>query len=287
MDMVLAQGTGFNVLNSLQSGFTQLVSYLPQLIGALLVLVIGYLVARILRAVITRGLRRLHLDDRMARSGQGARYVERLSPRGSPSRLVGTVAFAVIMLFVLSSAIGTLGIPALTGFMNVVLGYLPRVLAALAIFLLAAAVAGAVGTLVERTMGDSPAGRMARTAAPTMVMAIGVFMILTQLRIAPVIVTVTYIALVGAIALGSAIAFGLGGREAAADMINSSYRRTVPEGARSGSAGDSTETGEREQSWTMRGAGGTPEPQGAPESEQRGSTAGGGSGEGGSSYRAT
>ncbi|WP_438388280.1 mechanosensitive ion channel family protein [Actinopolyspora saharensis] len=294
MDIILAQGTGFNVLDSLQSGFTQLVGYLPQLIGALLVLVIGYLIARILRAVVTRVLRKLRLDDRMSRSGQGARYVESLSPQGSPARLIGTVVFAVVMLFVLSSAIGTLGIPALTGFMNAVLGYLPRVLAALAIFLLAAAVAGAVGTLVDRTMGDTPVGRMARTAAPTLVMAIGVFMILTQLRIAPVIVTVTYVALVGAIALGSAIAFGLGGREAAADMINSSYRQTVRGGQHASAGPEATGTEESGQSWTMRGAGSTtPEPQGAPEGEQRWSSggaegSGGSTGEsGGGSYRAT
>lgn len=250
MTTILAQGTGFNVLDSLQSGFTQLISYLPQIIGALVVLVIGYIIARLLRAVITRVLKRLHFDDRMSRAGQGGTYVQRLSPRNSPSRLIGTVVFAVIMLFVLSSAIGTLGIPALTGFMNVVLGYLPRVLAALLIFLVAAAIAGAVGTLVERTMGDTPSGRMARTAAPTLVMAIGVFMILTQLRIAPVIVTVTYVALVGAIALGSAIAFGLGGREAAAEMINSGYRR-----ARSDTGGTGGEMAGAGQSWTMRAGG--------------------------------
>ncbi|MGJ7908449.1 mechanosensitive ion channel family protein [Actinopolyspora sp. H202] len=280
MDMVLAQGTGFNVLDSLQSGFTQLISYLPQLIGALLVLVIGYIIARILRALVTRLLRRLHLDDRMSRAGQGARYVERLSPRGSPSRLIGTVVFAVIMLFVLSSAIGTLGIPALTGFMNVVLGYLPRVIAALAIFLLAAAVAGAVGTLAGRTMGDTPAGRMARTAAPALVMAIGVFMILTQLRIAPVIVTVTYVALVGAIALGSALAFGLGGREAAAEMINSSYRRNFG-GAEQATSPQGAETAEQSQNWSVRGAGTASAPSGAPtETEQ-------GGGDSGGSHRAT
>ncbi|SDP92171.1 Conserved TM helix [Actinopolyspora xinjiangensis] len=279
MDMVLAQGTGFNVLDSLQSGFTQLISYLPQLIGALLVLVIGYIVARILRAVITRLLRRFHLDDRMSRAGQGARYVERLSPRGSPSRLIGTVAFAVIMLFVLSSAIGTLGIPALTGFMNVVLGYLPRVIAALAIFLVAAAVAGAVGTLVGRTLGDTPGGRMARTAAPALVMAIGVFMILTQLRIAPVIVTVTYVALVGAIALGSALAFGLGGREAAAEMINSSYRRNFRSAERETPA-EETETNEPSQNWSVRGAGAATQSQGASAETERGDDSGG-------SYRAT
>ena len=129
------------------------------------------------------------------------------------------------MVFVIVTAVGTLNIPAVTGFMNLVLAYLPNVIAALLIFLVAAAIAAAVGGLVHRTMGDTPTGRVARSAAPTLVMAIAVFMILNQLGIAPVIVTATYIALIGAVALGSALAFGLGGRDAAADLINSGYRK--------------------------------------------------------------
>ncbi|GAA2900699.1 hypothetical protein GCM10010472_68740 [Pseudonocardia halophobica] len=151
--------------------------------------------------------------------------MEKVSPGGSPARLVGGVVFWVIMLFVISAAIATLNIPALTAFFGLVLSYLPRVIAALVIFVVAAAVAGAVGGLAHRTMGDTPTGRVVRAGAPTLVMAIAVFMILTQLGIAPVIVTATYIALIGALALAAALAFGLGGRDAARDMINSGYRK--------------------------------------------------------------
>lgn len=217
-------GGGFNILQSLQSAFTRLVDYLPQLIGAIVVLIVGYIIAKILNIVITKLLRRAKLDARLT-STSGDRFVERVSPGGSPARLVGGVVFWVIMLFVISSAIGTLNIPALTGFMNLVLSYLPNVLAALLIFIVAAAVAGAIGGLAHRTMGDTPIGRVVRTGGPALVMAIAIFMILTQLGIAPVIVTATYIALIGAIALGAALAFGLGGRDAAADMINYSYRK--------------------------------------------------------------
>jgi hypothetical protein len=133
--------------------------------------------------------------------------------------------FWVIMLFVISAAISTLNIPALTGFMNAVLDYLPNVLAALLIFLVAGVIAGAVGGLAHRMMGDTPTGRIVRTAAPALIMAIALFMILTQLRIAPVIVTVTYIALIGALAVAAALAFGLGGRDTAADLVNSGYRK--------------------------------------------------------------
>ncbi len=212
------------MLQSLQSGLSTFFSYLPQLLGAIVVLVVGFIIAFILRKVITKLLNKFRLDDRLT-AGSGGQYVERFSPSGSPAKLVGMVLFWIIMLFVISSAISTLGIPALTGFMNLVLSYLPNVIAALLIFLVAAAVAGAIGTVVHKTMGDTPTGRIVRTAAPALVMAIAVFMVLTQLGIAPVIVTATYIALIGAAALASALAFGLGGRDAAAELINSGYRK--------------------------------------------------------------
>lgn len=228
MSQVLGQAqgpdSGFNILQSLQSGFTQFVNYLPQLVGALIVLLVGYIIAKILDTIITKGLQKAKVDQRLS-TGGGGRFVERFAPQGSPSKLVGLVVFWVIMIFVITSAIGTLGIPALTGFMNQVLAYLPNVIAALLIFIVAAAIAGAVGAIAHRTMGDTPTGKVVRAAVPALVMVIAVFMILTQLGIAPAIVTTTYIALIGALALAAALAFGLGGRDAAAELISSGYRK--------------------------------------------------------------
>src|SRR3954454_1639633 len=217
-------GGGFNILQSLQNAFTTFLNYVPNVIGALLVLIIGYIIARLIRAGISRLLRKVRVDEKLTH-GSGGEYVARFSPQGKPSQLVGLVVQYVLMVFVIVSAVGTLNIPAVTGFMNLVLSYLPNVIAALLIFLVAAAVAAAVGGLVHRTMGDTPTGRVARAAAPALGMAIAVFMILNQLGIATAIVNATYIALIGAVALGSALAFGLGGRDAAADLINSGYRK--------------------------------------------------------------
>jgi len=219
-----SSGGGFDILQSLQNAFTTFLSYVPNVIGALLVLIIGYIIARLIRAGISKLLRKVRVDEKLTH-GSGGEYVARFSPQGKPSQLVGLVVQYVLMVFVIVSAVGTLNIPAVSGFMTLVLSYLPNVLAALLIFLVAAAIAAAVGGLVHRTMGDTPTGRVARSAAPTLVMAIAVFMILNQLGIAETIVNTTYIALIGAVALGSALAFGLGGRDAAADLINSGYRK--------------------------------------------------------------
>lgn len=209
---------------SFQKALDGLLGFLPNLIGFLVILIVGYVVARIVKAVVRRVLEKVGLDRALHQSGAG-QYVERVSPDASPSVFIGAVVFWLIFLFVLSAAIGALEIPAVTAFMNQVLAYLPNVIAAVVIFVVAAAIAGAVGGLVHKTMGDTPTGRVVRAAVPSLVMAIAIFMILTQLKIAPEIVTITYAALIGAVALGSALAFGLGGRQVAGRMLEDAYSK--------------------------------------------------------------
>jgi hypothetical protein len=123
-------------------------------------------------------------------------------------------------------AVGALKIPALTGFLNDLIGYLPRIASAILIFVVAAVIAGGIAGVIAKTMGDTPTGKLVGTVAPTLVMAIAVFMILTQLRIAPTIVTITYAALLGFLALAGALAFGLGGRDVAAHIWQQTYQRS-------------------------------------------------------------
>jgi xanthine/uracil permease len=101
--------------------------------------------------------------------------------------------------------------------------YLPNVVAAVVILVLGIALAGVAGAFALRLMGDTSAGRMARAIAPSLILAIAVFMVLTQLRIAPTIVIATYVALIGMLAVSGALAFGLGGREVAADLLRDAY----------------------------------------------------------------
>ena len=91
------------------------------------------------------------------------------------------------------------------------------------IFVVAAAVAGALGTLVHKLMGDTPTGKIVRAVVPGLVLAIGTFMVLNQLQIAPAIVTITYAVLLGSLGLGMALAFGLGGRETAGALVSGAY----------------------------------------------------------------
>jgi uncharacterized membrane protein YgcG len=210
------------ILNSVQKALDSLLTFVPKLIGFLIILLIGYIVARIIKTIITKALEKAGLDKAL-HSGQSGQYVEKLSPGASPSKLIGSIAYWVVFLGVLSIAIGVLKIALLTTLVASIGAYLPHVIVAILIFVIAGVISGAVGGAVAKTMGDTPTGKVIGTAVPALVMGIAVFMILTELKIAPEIVKITYTALIGAVALGSALAFGLGGREVAGKLVCDAY----------------------------------------------------------------
>ena len=97
----------------------------------------------------------------------------------------------------------------------------------LVIFVVAALISGAVASAVTRFMGETPMGKVAATVAPALIMVIAFFMILEQLQIAPEIVRIAFTAIMFALALGLALAFGLGGRELAADALRQARDKTA------------------------------------------------------------
>jgi hypothetical protein len=211
-----------NVGDSLQQGLDSLVGFLPKLLGFLIILFIGWLIAKVVKTALTKGLQKVGLDKAL-HSGHAGQYVDKVAPNSSPSGLIGTVAFWFIFLGALAIAVSQLGIPALNNFVASIGAYLPNVVAAILIFVVAGAVAAAVGGLVARTMGDTPTGKVVGSVVPVLVMAIATFMILNQLQIATEIVTITYAALIGGVFLAMALAFGLGGREVAGRMLSDAY----------------------------------------------------------------
>ena len=210
--------------DSLQQGLDNLIGFLPKLIGFLIILAIGYIIARVVKGIVTKLLEKIG-TDRAMHTGSTGEYVNRVAPGFKPSSVVGAICFWFIFLGALAVAVSQLGIAALDNFVVAVGGYLPNVLAAVLIFVAAVAISGAVGTLISRTMGDTPMGKVLGSVVPVLIMAIGTFMVLDQLEIAPVIVTITYAALLGGVFLALALAFGLGGREVAGRMWSDAYDR--------------------------------------------------------------
>ena len=205
---------------SFQDGLEVLFEYLPQLIGALLLLVVGYFVAMFLKSVVRKGLQRMRFDRALHTSPAGnviSRIVE------SPSRFVGRVVYWLVFLGFISLAISALNLPALNNLIGAIYSYLPHVIAAIIIFLVASTISGVAVAFVQRVMGRTALAKLLSAVIPSLTMSIAVFMILNELMIAEEIVLITYTALIGAVALGLALAFGLGGREVAARLLEQAY----------------------------------------------------------------
>jgi hypothetical protein len=211
--------------DSFQNATDSFFAFLPNLLGFLILLLVGYIVAKVVAAVVRKVLEKVGLDRRLHESDASS-YVDRVMPGASPSNGIARVVFWLIFVFFIFAAIGALRVPALTGFMEAVLGYLPNVIVAILIFVVAALIAGGVGAGVAKVLGDTPTGKVVATVVPAIVMVIAMFMILEQLQIAPEIVRIAFAATMGALALGLALAFGLGGRSVAERMLEDGYRKS-------------------------------------------------------------
>ncbi len=111
------------ISESIQRGIDDLVGFLPRFIGFLLILLIGYLVAKAFGKVVELALEKVGTDQALA-SGSTGTYVERVLPDASPSKLIGGVVFWFVLLGALSIAITSLGINALNDFLADVFTYL-------------------------------------------------------------------------------------------------------------------------------------------------------------------
>lgn len=215
-----------NETNALENGFDRFIEtvleWLPQLLGALLIIFIGHFIAKAIAKLVRRVLDGARLDERL-HSGQGGHIIARAVP--SPAHLLQSSTYWLLFIGALSLGATVLGIDALNRFIGAIYGFVPQALSALLIFMIGSAIAAAVTSLVRNLMGDTPTGKMIESIAPVIVIGITTFMILDQLNIAPIIVTITYAALIGSVALGTALAFGLGGRDVAARMLETSYEK--------------------------------------------------------------
>jgi hypothetical protein len=208
--------------DSVQQALNSFFGFVPNILGFLVILLIGFIIAKVAKKAIATLLQKIGVD-RALHSSDAGQYVERVSPGASPAQLIGAVVFWFVFLFAISAAIGALKIPALSQFIAQVQAFLPNIIVAAIIFVIAAALAGVVGGAAHKLMGDTPTGKIVRAVVPGLILAIGTFMVLDQLNIAPQIVTITYAALLGMLALAGALAFGLGGREVAAELLRGAY----------------------------------------------------------------
>ena len=209
----------------LEEGIYQIVAFLPRLAAALGILMVGLAIAEMVERGTDAALHRIGFD-RWMREGGVTEALERAGTTLDPSSVIAKLVFWTMILLVILLSANALGIAAVSILFAELLAYVPNVLAAVMVLVLGILLGEFIKDLVLASAGGLPGGINLARAAKAAIILLAVFMALDQLDIAQDIVLVFFIAMVGAAALAAGIAFGLGGREVAGEILRDWYERT-------------------------------------------------------------
>ncbi|MBI4991835.1 MAG: hypothetical protein HZB99_01315 [Candidatus Harrisonbacteria bacterium] len=208
------------VVSSLQSLWLEVLSWLPNLIGAAVVFVVGLVVAAGLGSLVEKVVAALKLDNLLRRLGL-EEYTKRAGMELNSGHFLGQVVYWFLALAFLLAASDILGFFALSNFLRDVLLYLPNVAIAVLIMAAAAVVANLVRHLAQASVMSAKlhAAKFLGAVAWWSVMVFGGLAALSQLGIAVAIINTVITGLIAMMALAGGLAFGLGGKDYAAHLM--------------------------------------------------------------------
>lgn len=194
-----------NFTEGLEAAWQAVALFLPKLLGALLILVVGFIIAKALQKATNALLERVGFDRAVERGG--VRRALEKTPYDASDMLAKLVYYAVA-LFTLQLAFGLFGPNPVSEVLTGIIGYLPNIFAAILIVVVAGWIASAVKDLVAASLSSLNYGDTIATIASVAVVTVGVFAALNQLQIAPAIVTGLFYALLVAVVGIAVVAVG-------------------------------------------------------------------------------
>ena len=208
------------VSNATSDAWSRILSFIPNLIGAFIIILVGLLIAYILKWVVVQifsAIRLQTLSDR-------AKFTEVLNKMGikqNVAELLGNLTKWVIIIVFLVPALEVLGLPQVGDVVTQILAYLPKVIVAGFLVFVGIIIADIISHLIKATaitVGAATAGILASVAKYAVLIFVAL-MALVELGVATNLLLSLFTGFVAMIAIAGGLAFGLGGRDAAADLI--------------------------------------------------------------------
>jgi len=213
-------GVVSNVIGAWNAVSTKIMLFLPNLMAAIIVFLLGWFLARITRALIVRVLGALKFDVMTEKAG-----INELLSKGNiqkqPKEVLAILVYWFFMLIVIIASFDVLGLPIIYDLLNKIVLYIPNIIAAVVVLIFGGILANFLETVVKTVssgLGAETASLLSKIAKYSVII-LAITMSLQQLHIASSVVTVAFAILFGAFSLALALAFGLGGRDAAASYL--------------------------------------------------------------------
>ena len=210
------------VMDPIQLMWTKVVGFLPTLISLIVILLVGWVLAKLLQRVVVRFLKLARLDTVSEKSGI-ANVLLKGDISLTLSEIIGALVYWLFILIVILAAVNLLKLDVAAELLNNVILYIPRVIAALFILVLGIFLASIMATTIRTTAANSGVTQAKGLGRLTQVIIIvfTVIQALQQLNIDVTILNLIVQAAVGSIALGIAIALGLGCKDIVAKHVQS------------------------------------------------------------------
>jgi hypothetical protein len=194
--------------SGIEDAWSDVATFVPKLAAFLVVLVIGYIVVKIIARVLNKLITRSGFERALERGG-----IKQFFDRSGTdvATVTSKVVFWFLFLMVLRAAFGVFGENPVSDMLAGVVAYLPKVIAAILIVVIVAAIASAARDLIATSMGGLSYGRTVASGAAIAIVTVGIFAALNQLQIAPEIVNGLFYALLAIVAGSAIVAIGGGG----------------------------------------------------------------------------
>jgi len=208
------------ILEPLQEVFHAIRQFLPNLLAMLVILIIGILVARVLRAILVRFLTAIKFDSWSDRMGVTT-LMRKSDLWAKPSLALGAILYWIMIIIALAMGMSALKIQAVDNLVSQFFMYLPRAFSAIMILLVGYMLTGFVSraVLIAAVNSGYHYAKLLAEAIRLLLTVLVLAMVLEQLQVAPGIVLAAFSIIFGGIVLALAISFGVGGIDAAKRMI--------------------------------------------------------------------
>ncbi len=213
-------------LSSLNQFWQQVAAFFPKLLAVIVIIFFGWLIAKIARIAIKRFLKWVKFDQFSGKSGLES-YLKSDDHDVSLSGIISQIIFwLVILLFVITGA-NALGLTEVAVMLNQLANYLPKIIVAIVVLIFGTLLGRFINRLVFTWLHSIKfeGALKISTSAEYLVQIFSIFVALEQLDIGTQLITALFIIMFGAVFLALAIAFGLGGKEWAARIINERQKK--------------------------------------------------------------
>lgn len=212
------------MMTSLAGAMALFFAAIPKILGFILIIVIGWIVASLIEKGV-RGLLHAVKFDNLAQRAGLSDFVHKMGVKTDSSGFLALVIGWFIRLIVLVVAFDALGLPAVSDVLRQLLLWLPNLVVGLVVLVIGGLLARAASSLVRGATAeagfDNP-DRLAKVASVA-IWAFAIVVAVNQIGIAATLVNTLFMGVIGALSLGAALAFGLGGRETAGEIVRKWY----------------------------------------------------------------